>query len=409
MNSRPLAILSERRGRNPERVIFQTTFQQVARLYVDRIARRFTGIVHPYIEVVPVVVNVLRDLAQSQIADHFAKTRHALRAGVRRIAHALNLILKIAVATFAHNNVGDGDAAARLQHSHHFRERAHRIGHVVKRVAAGNDFRSCRLQMAARRYRPERIRCWRCRRGRLRHALSRPSPGSGPRQSHGERARPADACTCRGRRRRRSREHFPDARGPLWRIRQGAGFVDSRAAHGLRKDVRGFREAFANFFEMTRFGDHIFSSPILPSLSIGYLWRRLQPVGFVLARTKLHRLKPAPLSQFTSRFSRNFRNQDAARAMLGTSVAQIGHGRGAFRNSQRAARLKRATWRQRGERRHLARNRLQLVPHELRRSAQQARCVRMTRMFEHLARRTFLHNAARVGDSDAIRDLRDNA
>ena len=102
-------------------------------------------------------------------------------------------------------------------------------------------------------------------------------------------------------------------------------------------------------------------------------------------------------------------HQNAARAMPGTGCAQLGHRRGAFGDAQRAARLKRAPGRQRGERRHSAGNRLELVAHELRRRAQQARRIRMPRAFEHFARRAFFHDASRIGDRDAIRHLGDYA
>ncbi len=77
--------------------------------------------------------------AQSQIQDEAAEIRDGLRVRVRRIAHALDTILERAVATFADDDVGDRHAASGLQHAHHFRQGARRIGHVVKRVAAGDD------------------------------------------------------------------------------------------------------------------------------------------------------------------------------------------------------------------------------------------------------------------------------
>ena len=65
--------------------------------------------------------------------------------------------------------------------------------HVVKRIAAGKVPRR-RRQRAARKYRRRRHSIWRCL-ARGFGAPRRPSPESGPRRSHGERARPADpAC-----------------------------------------------------------------------------------------------------------------------------------------------------------------------------------------------------------------------
>ena len=66
-----------------------------------------------------------------------------------------------------------------------------------------------------------------------------------------------------------------------------------------------------------------------------------------------HRLKPVLL------------NQNAARAVLGTGVAQLGHCDGAFRHTQRAARLERAAGGQRRERWDVAGNRLEFMTHQL--------------------------------------------
>ena len=95
--------------------------------------------------------------------------------------------------------------------------------------------------------------------------------------------------------------------------------------------------------------------------------------------------------------------------MLGTGGAKPGHRGGAFGNTERAARLERATRRKRGERRHCPRNRLELMAHELRRCAEQAGGVRMARAFEHFSRRAFLHNSSRIRDGNAIRNLRDDS
>ena len=73
--------------------------------------------------------------------------------------------------------------------------------------------------------------------------------------------------------------------------------------------------------------------------------------------------------------------------MLGAGGAQLGQRRGAISDAQRAARLKRTAGWERGERRHCAGNRLELVAHELRRSPQEARSIGMPRVFEHFSRR----------------------
>lgn len=95
--------------------------------------------------------------------------------------------------------------------------------------------------------------------------------------------------------------------------------------------------------------------------------------------------------------------------MLAAGGAKFGHGRGAFGDTQGAARFKRAAGRQGRERRDCAGNRFEFVAHELRRGAQQARRVGMARAFKHFARWAFFHNASRIGDRDAVGHLRDDA
>ena len=48
-------------------------------------------------------------------------------------------ILKRGVAAFGHDDIRDGHAATRLKDARHLREGLRRVGHVMKRVAAGNN------------------------------------------------------------------------------------------------------------------------------------------------------------------------------------------------------------------------------------------------------------------------------
>ena len=250
MNSRPLAIFIRTARVKPGVVAFELGLHHCARLNVDGIAGRFARISHPDVKIMPVDVSIFVDHAKSQVLDPSAKIRGALRDSVRRVAHALDCILKIGVASFGHDDVGYRDAAARLQYARHLGERALRFGHVMKRVAAGNDSGGAvrkrqRVNIGARKFdvgdaiargfgaslfdhsRSE------VRANRMAHAGSqRTSIRSGS-------AREIDGQELFGigqSLRRASGEFF--------------GFLGSGAAHGAGENVRGLCETFANFFLM---------------------------------------------------------------------------------------------------------------------------------------------------------------
>ena len=102
-------------------------------------------------------------------------------------------------------------------------------------------------------------------------------------------------------------------------------------------------------------------------------------------------------------------HKNAARAMLWTCNAQLWHCGGALDATKRAARLECTAGGQRREGRHITGNRFESLPHQLRRGAQQSCCVGMPGMRKDLARRAFLHDAAGVGDGDAVCHLGDHA
>ena len=203
-------------------------------------------------------MDVLGHDAQSQVRDHSSKnSSSALRAGVRRIAHALDVILEIGVAAHGHDNVSEGQAASRLRDARHFGQGARRISHVMKRVAAGDNSRGAgrkgqRVNIGAHEFdihdavargldsrlfhhRRSQVRADRMADARSERARECP----GPAEQHRLRA----ACP-----------HGSETRGGV--LREAQPFFDARAAHGLGKRIGSFSKAFANFFVVLRIGIH---------------------------------------------------------------------------------------------------------------------------------------------------------